>query len=342
MAAEVIYRVFVSSTFEDLKAERAEVQKSLLRMKCLPIAMEQFPAANAGAWEFIKQQVEEADFYLIVVAGKYGSVADDGVSFTEKEYDYATTLNKPILTFMHCDPRQITAEYSEMDPNKIKKLDEFKEKCKSRTLVAFYKDPHSLGGEVLSSVIELKNKLEKSHDLGYVRIKDVLDYKRYSDVLEENKKLRDEVEKFHRDSLKLFDDSGDMIDIGIKLCQYTNTGQNIERETRRAKISWVNIFQFIANAILDDKNFEQVILEYVSRHIFKDTPANHSCVWHESTVSEIKRKLFAFGLIKYERKEIQSRTTTEIFSKTEWRLTDYGQQQYSIITRHSSVDLEKV
>ncbi|MFX9257984.1 DUF4062 domain-containing protein, partial [Acinetobacter baumannii] len=37
MASEPIYKVFVSSTFADLREERAEVQKALLKLNCLPV-----------------------------------------------------------------------------------------------------------------------------------------------------------------------------------------------------------------------------------------------------------------------------------------------------------------
>jgi hypothetical protein len=40
MPSEIIYNVFVSSTFEDLREERAVVQKSLLQLHCMPIGME--------------------------------------------------------------------------------------------------------------------------------------------------------------------------------------------------------------------------------------------------------------------------------------------------------------
>lgn len=39
---EKIYKVVVSSTFEDLREERAEVQKALLKLNCLPVGMELF------------------------------------------------------------------------------------------------------------------------------------------------------------------------------------------------------------------------------------------------------------------------------------------------------------
>src|SRR5262245_31099313 len=45
MAGEIIYSVFVSSTYEDLREERAAVQKALLQLKCMPIGMELFGSA---------------------------------------------------------------------------------------------------------------------------------------------------------------------------------------------------------------------------------------------------------------------------------------------------------
>jgi len=38
------YQVFVSSTFEDLREERAEVMRVLLQLNCIPSGMELFPA----------------------------------------------------------------------------------------------------------------------------------------------------------------------------------------------------------------------------------------------------------------------------------------------------------
>lgn len=52
---DVIYSVFVSSTYEDLREERAEVQKALLKLNCFPIGMELFGSADEETWEFIKR-----------------------------------------------------------------------------------------------------------------------------------------------------------------------------------------------------------------------------------------------------------------------------------------------
>jgi Domain of unknown function (DUF4062) len=101
MPSEIIYTVFVSSTYEDLREERAEVQKALLKLGCMPIGMELFGSADEDTWEFIKRQIAESDYYVVVLADRYGSLAPDGVSYTEKEYDYAREIQKPILAFVH-------------------------------------------------------------------------------------------------------------------------------------------------------------------------------------------------------------------------------------------------
>ena len=47
------YQVFVSSTFEDLQAERQKVLQAVLEMKAFPAGMELFPSANDEQWAFI-------------------------------------------------------------------------------------------------------------------------------------------------------------------------------------------------------------------------------------------------------------------------------------------------
>jgi hypothetical protein len=68
----------------------------MLELKAFPSGMEMFPSADDEQWEFIKREIDSSDYYVLVVAGKYGSVAPDGVSYTEKEYDHALGQKKPV------------------------------------------------------------------------------------------------------------------------------------------------------------------------------------------------------------------------------------------------------
>ena len=78
---------FISSTFEDLQEERRRVLQAVLEMKAFPAGMTLFPSANDEQWAFIQREIESSDYYIVITAGKDGSIAEDGRSFTEKEYD---------------------------------------------------------------------------------------------------------------------------------------------------------------------------------------------------------------------------------------------------------------
>ena len=83
---EVRYQVFVSSTFKDLKEERERVLRAILEQRAFPTGMELFPSADEERFEFIKREIDSSDYYILIVAGRYGSVAEDGISFTEKRH----------------------------------------------------------------------------------------------------------------------------------------------------------------------------------------------------------------------------------------------------------------
>ena len=90
------YQIFVSSTFVDLKEERQAVLSAVQVVGDIPSGMELFPATDEEQFNFIKRIIDNSDYYVLIVAGRYGSVASDGVSYTEKEYDYAVKKNIPV------------------------------------------------------------------------------------------------------------------------------------------------------------------------------------------------------------------------------------------------------
>src|SRR3954451_21211446 len=113
MTDDKIYKVFVSSTFEDLREDRSQVQLTLLKPDCLPVGMELFPAGDEETWRFIERQIEDTDYYFVVIAGRYGSLHPGGISYTEKEYDYAERAGKPRLAFVHSNPMSLPMSHSE-------------------------------------------------------------------------------------------------------------------------------------------------------------------------------------------------------------------------------------
>lgn len=53
--------------------------------------MELFPAIDEDQFEFIKKVIDDCDYYLLIIGGRYGSLSDEGVSYTELEYQYAVS-----------------------------------------------------------------------------------------------------------------------------------------------------------------------------------------------------------------------------------------------------------
>ena len=94
------YQVFISSTYTDLKKERAKVQEILLMADCIPAGMEAFVASNAQQFEVIKKVIDLCDYYVLIIGGRYGTInKETDLSYTEMEYNYAVSKGIPVLVF---------------------------------------------------------------------------------------------------------------------------------------------------------------------------------------------------------------------------------------------------
>lgn len=161
------YQVFVSSTYTDLKDERAEVIQMLLSLDALPAGMELFPATNDDAWTLIKRVIDESDYYVLVVGGRYGSVdADAELSYTEMEFDYAVGSGKPVMAFVHGEPGSIPTGKTDQSDFGSEKLAKFRAKVLGAVHVKHWTRAAELGGLVAASF----SQIQKSHPaIGWVR-----------------------------------------------------------------------------------------------------------------------------------------------------------------------------
>lgn len=180
------YQVFVSSTYLDLIDERQEVMQALLETDCIPAGMELFPASSDTQWDYIKRVIDECDYYILILAGRYGSLSPDGTSYTEKEYRYALDQGKPVISFLHKSPDQILVGKSESEDKGKEKLGEFRRLVQGK-LCKFYATPQELGAVVSRSITQIK----KSHPaVGWVKADSVIQ----GDSAEEILKLKREIE----------------------------------------------------------------------------------------------------------------------------------------------------
>lgn len=134
------YQVFVSSTYEDLKDERAAVMQCLLDNDCIPVGMEQFPASEMSQMDYIKKMLNDCDYYILISAGRYGSLDADDIGFTEKEYDYALSKSIPIMSILHSDIDSLPNKKCEATDKGRKKLMSFRQKISTGRMVDYYSD----------------------------------------------------------------------------------------------------------------------------------------------------------------------------------------------------------
>jgi hypothetical protein len=159
------YQVFVSSTYEDLKPERQEIMHALLELDCIPSGMELFPAADEDQWSLIKGVIDDCDYYVVVIGGRYGSLGPDGISYTEMEYRYAASSGKPVIAFLHKDPRMLPAKFTEQTEDGRKRLEDFR-KLAQQKMCKYWGSAQELGSVVSRSLI----MLQKNHPgVGWVR-----------------------------------------------------------------------------------------------------------------------------------------------------------------------------
>ena len=171
------FSIFISSTYEDLKEERQALVGVALENNFIPVGMEQFHAAPTSQWNVITKMIDECDFYLLVIGGRYGSIDEEaGISYTEKEYNYAKDKRLPVLVLIK-EPSAIVE--SEKDAgedkyDKMQRLDKFRERVKNdKNTVDFFTDLNNLMYKASSTFSKAINYADDN--AGWVRYRDIVD-----------------------------------------------------------------------------------------------------------------------------------------------------------------------
>lgn len=146
------YQIFISSTYLDLKEERQAVSRAILDLGHIPSGMELFPATNSSQMDYIRRVIDDCDYYVIILGGRYGSIGSDGLSYTEQEYNYALQAGLPILAFIHEDVGDLKVRNAEFDIDLRERLDAFKGRVKNNRIVKLWNDVGSLQSSAITSL----------------------------------------------------------------------------------------------------------------------------------------------------------------------------------------------
>jgi Domain of unknown function (DUF4062) len=329
------YQVFVSSTFWDLEKERQEVMHALLELDCIPSGMELFPAANEDQWNLIKKVIDDCDYYVLIMAGRYGSIGLDGISYTEMEYRYALSIGKPTIAFLHRSPGKISADKTESSSEGKEKLRAFKTEVEKK-LCKQWDTPQELGSVVSRSLIQL---IKSTPAIGWVRANELADREAMTELL----KLRRRVEELQAELEQVrvsapresegLSQGEEKHELRFSYCRRNRSNYDRQDIEDTFKSTWNEIFSKIAPLMIQEamesqlkSSLDKFIKELIELRL---STQNGSVSYyeiikvdlHQEDFQTIKVQLRALGLIS---KSVKTRSVKD--SGTYWTLTPYGDE----------------
>jgi hypothetical protein len=163
----------------------------------MPAGMELFPASDESAWQLIQDVIESSDYYVLLIGGRYGSLDEDGISYTENEYDYAFSNKTPVIALLHKNPDNLPRGKTDTNKDAWNKLKAFREKVESKHTCVYWETPEDLKAKLIVGLIAM---VKKRPAVGWVRadsvpsdatIREVLDLKsKLSEAQEHLEQLR--------------------------------------------------------------------------------------------------------------------------------------------------------
>ncbi|MDQ2046105.1 DUF4062 domain-containing protein [Pseudoalteromonas sp. 20-92] len=320
------HQVFVSSTYKDLIEERKEVIHALLELDCIPAGMELFPATDEDAWSLIKEVIDGCDYYLLIIAGKYGSVNTEGIGYTEMEFDYAISQHKPVICFVHeniDDLKSNKVESTEIGKNR---LNAFRDKAQSKHC-KFWVSAHDLGGKVSRSLIQLRKKHPSD---GWVPGQYAAD----QEMLSEMERLRTRIAELEVEALSRKDgkpSNYDELENGEDIhTLYANLYIDKKRQKKEVvflEATWDKLFSYCGTELSGECSTEE-LAEKIRLAYFHSLPEEYDEFIHYSDIilqriceDQIHVQFQALGLME---SGIKKRAVSD--NKTYWRLTPFGER----------------
>lgn len=135
-------RLFVSSTYVDLKEYRDKAWKAIEESGNEFVGMETFQSHTHEPTEFCPERVEECDALVLIVAYRYGNIPDgQTISITQLEYEHALRNKIPVRIYL-TDPEH-PWQPKLMDENR-EAIDRFRNLLLKKHTCSYFTTPEKL------------------------------------------------------------------------------------------------------------------------------------------------------------------------------------------------------
>ncbi len=264
-------------------------------MNCIPAGMELFPAADEEQFQFIKRVIDDCDYYLLIIGGRYGSTTDEGISYTEKEFDYAISIGLKVIALIHENPDEIPLGKSEKEPLLRERLEGFRKKVCTDRLVKFWKSADQLPALVTTSLVHITRV---SPAVGWVRANKAVSVELLAEMNElrkQNAQLRATAGQF-TPPVENLAGLEDKIEV-YGTCRFRSYAN---RETWRATCTWAEIFGWVSPYLVRIPNDEFVKLILTEPTYARSAKGGENPVMDDQLFRTIALQLQALGLVSLE------------------------------------------
>ena len=165
-------RIYISSTYQDLKAFREAVYRALRRMRHDVMAMEDYVATDQRPLDKCLADVADCDVYVGIFAWRYGYIPPgQKKSITELEFRQAVTGGKECLVFLLDEkidqPRASMGGVTSEDDGG-ERISALRDELKRDYTVSFFETPEDLAVKVSAavSIWEKKQRVSRSVQIG--------------------------------------------------------------------------------------------------------------------------------------------------------------------------------
>lgn len=323
--------------------ERQAVLKSVLMLDHMPAGMELFPATDDAAWQLICDVIDASDYYLLVLGGRYGSMDEEGIGFTEKEYEYASSKGIPVVPFLHRNPDNLPRDKTETKPGAWRKLSAFRKKVEDAHTCSYWESPDELKAQV---VLGLTATVKRTPRQGWIRAGKLASDEAAQKILDLQQRIAEQKEQLERLShappvgTEYLAQGDDLLEVEFKVT-YTLPGtgyHNPDRTIRERfvrEVTWKEIFGAIAPNLTEPQRetkvrsdlarfFRERFDEEISKLHEDRTPATATI--GENLLQTVRVQLSALGLIEAQQLVIKGEHGKEREARFV-ELTPYGRSE---------------
>ena len=303
---------------------------ALLSMGMIPTGMELYPTEANNQWPMIQQVINECDYYVVLLGGRYGTLSPMGLSYTHREYIYAATKRKPVIAFLHDQPELLDGGSRETSRDGDVRFQDFRKLLQEKTVFRYWNSPKDLGQVVRKAMPQF---IKQHPATGWVRAGQISDLNQARELQEMRKRLeelereKEELTAGWRPPIETLARGSDLVSLQYSCNAYIKGDCKVTMAETR--LTWDQVFATVGPQMMNEvaeSAMRQALEEHIAEHALEDVQAHlpkahavRNIVISTQSFNQVKIQLRALGLIR----KVARRDQT---GATWWQLTPLGDQ----------------